>query len=173
MTDQQDLSELLQQALDAVNEAGGTEKHRLLQVIGKPAFDRMMSKPKTADLIDRWLDASSKAKPAATRALSLAIARTADRADLVSRIENEIGDAFELPRAEARATEKDPRRSFSLGQKRAPITTQVVKHRAAVNQRRNGQRSDYAPPKGVDLAMLAKGNDVGRYIKARRNNART
>lgn len=162
MTGNRDLSELLLSALNEIDAAGGREKHLLMQTIGRPAFDKMMSKPKTADLIDRWLSATGKAKPAATRALALAIAKTADRADLTDRIEREIGDAFDI-------TPTDARRSPESG-KRSPTPTQVKKHEQAVNQRSAGQRVSYQKPEGVSLALLAQSPDASRYIKARQNS---
>ena len=95
MSEKQDLSELLQKALDDIDEIGGSERHLLAQTIGKPTYDKLVSKPRTADLIDRWLSAGPKAKPAATKALSVAIARVADKPDLVRRIEREISDTFD------------------------------------------------------------------------------
>ena len=95
MSDKQSLGEMLQQALDAIDEVGGPERHQLVQVIGRDAYEALIAKPKGADVVSRWLDASGKAKAPATRALALQIARTADKPELVKRIEREIGDAFD------------------------------------------------------------------------------
>ena len=167
MSDKQPLGELLLQAITDIEEIGGPERHQLVQVIGRNAYDAMMSKRRTADLIDRWIDAGSKAKPAATKALAVAIAKVANKPELVSRIEREVSDAFEPDGPEST--------------KRAQTATETKNHAAAVNQRRNGQRSGYqAPrqvqsPKGVSvsrLADLARSPDASKYILARRKSAR-
>ena len=153
----QSLAEILAEQLDQIEELGGPERHQLAQVIGRETYDAMMSKPKTADLVDRWETASGKAKGPATKALSIAIAKVADKPDLVGRIEREIGEAFDEP--------------SEAGSDRAPTKGEVKHH--AVNQRRNGQRVAYEKPvasRGVNLALLAKGNDVSKYIKARQNS---
>jgi hypothetical protein len=155
MTDKQPLGELLLHALDAIDEVGGPERHQLVQVIGRDAYEALIAKPKGAAVVSRWIDATGKAKGPATKALSIAIARVADKPELVARIEREIGDVFD----EGIATTE-----------RSPTPTETKKHAAAVNQRRNGQRSSYQAPKGVDLAQLAKGSDVSKYIKARQNS---
>ena len=85
------------------------------------------------------------------RTLSIAIAKVADKPDLVGRIEKEIGEAFD-------------------DGSDAPTKREVKNHAAAVNQKRNGQRVSYEKPNGVNLALLAKGNDVSKYIKARQNS---
>jgi hypothetical protein len=74
----QELGEMLSEALDAVAEFGGPDRYGLAQVLGREVYDSLMSKQKTADLIDRWLRASPRTKPAATRALALGIARHVD-----------------------------------------------------------------------------------------------
>ena len=153
MTDKQDLGELLREALDDIDEVGGRERHLLRETIGAPTYDRLISKPRTADLVDRWLSATGKAKAPATKTLAVAIAKTADRADLTGRIERELNDAFD---ERSESTERNP-------------TPREAKNHA-VNQRRNGQRVSYEKPNGVNLALLAKGNDVSRYIKARQNS---
>ena len=79
MSEKQDLSDLLQKALDDIDEIGGSERHLLAQTIGQPTYDKLVSKPRTADLIDRWLSAGPKAKPAATKALCNCRCRTAAR----------------------------------------------------------------------------------------------
>ena len=149
MTDEQSLDELLRQALDDIDEVGGRERHLLRETIGAPTYDKLISKPRTADLVDRWLSASAKAKGAATKTLAVQIARVADKPELLSRIEREINDNFSEPN------------------ERSPTPTEARKHAAAVNQKRNGQRSGHQAPKGVNLSLLAKGNDLSKYIKAR------
>jgi hypothetical protein len=150
----QSLAEILADQLDQIDELGGPERHQLAQVIGRDAYDAMIAKPKTAALVDRWLDATGKAKGAATKALSIAIAKVADKPALVARIHREITDAFDD------------------GTDRAPTKGEVDKHRAAVNQRRNGQRVAYEKPKGTSasvLAELAKRGDLTQYMKARQS----
>jgi hypothetical protein len=149
----QSLAEILADQLDQIDELGGPERHQLAQVIGRETYDAMIAKPKTADLVDRWLDATGKAKGAATKTLAVAIARVADRADLTNRIEREINDAFD--------------------DGSTPTPNEVSKHRAAADQRHNGQRVAYAKPKGTSASMLAdlaKSNDLSRYIRARQNS---
>lgn len=154
MTDKQPLGELLLHALDAIDEVGGPERHQLVQVIGRDAYEALIAKPKGADLVGRWLDAGSKAKPAATKALAIAIAKVANKPELLSRIESEIHDAFDETR------------------ERSPTTREVVKHREAVIQRRNGQRVAYEKPKGADLAQLARRGDLTAYMKQRQGEKR-
>ena len=91
----QSLAEILADQLDQIDELGGPERHQLVQVIGRDAYEALITKPKGADVVSRWLDASGKAKAPATKALSVAIARAADKPELVKRIEREIGDAFD------------------------------------------------------------------------------
>ena len=134
----------------------------LAQTIGKPTYEKLISKPRTADLVDRWLNASGKAKGPATKALAIAIGRVADKPELVSRIERELGDAFDLPPWESRKRQRSSARAAGH--------TETKKHAVAANHRRNGQRVAYEKPKGVNLALLAKGNDVAKYIKARQNS---
>ena len=86
MTDKQDLGELLRQALDDIDEIGGSERHLLAQTIGRPTYDALVSKAKGETLVGRWIDATGKAKAPATRALALQIARVADKPELVARI---------------------------------------------------------------------------------------
>jgi hypothetical protein len=83
--------------LDDIDEGGGRERHLLRETIGKPTYDKLISKPKTAAIVEQWEAASTKTKPAATKALSIAIAKTADKPELAKRIEREIGDAFDEP----------------------------------------------------------------------------
>ena len=150
----QSLAEILADQLDQIDELGGPERHQLVQVIGRDAYEALITKPKGADVVSRWLGASGKAKAPATRALALQIARTADKPELVKRIEREIGDAFDD--------------GFN-----APTKGQVDKHRAAADQRRNGQRVTYEKPKGTSASMLAdlaRSDDASKYIKARQSH---
>lgn len=159
----QSLGEILAEQLDAIEEVGGPERHLLVQTIGRDAYDALISKAKGANLLDRWLNATGKAKGLATRALALHIARVADRADLAGRIEREINDAFD----DGSSLERGD------GAKRSPTRRQVTKHADAVNQRRQGQRSEYKKPNGVSVTMLAelaKSSDASKYIKARENS---
>jgi hypothetical protein len=94
-----DLGKLLLQALDDIDEVGGPERHQLVQVIGRDAYEALIAKPKGADVVSRWIDATGKAKAPATKALSIAIARVADKPELVARIEKEVGEAFDDDRA--------------------------------------------------------------------------
>ena len=50
------LAEILIRCLNEIDEIGGEERHLLAQTIGRDAYDHMMSKQRTADLIDKWLD---------------------------------------------------------------------------------------------------------------------
>jgi hypothetical protein len=90
----QELGEMLSEALDAVAEFGGPDRYGLAQVLGREVYDSLMSKQKTADLIDRWLRASPRTKPAATRALALGIARHVDDPSLVAQIERDLNEEF-------------------------------------------------------------------------------
>ena len=149
MSDKQDLGELLREALEGIEAIGSADRARLADLVGRDTYDKLISKPRGADLVDRWEAASAKTKPAAIKALSVAIARTANKPALLDRIQTELHDAFDDG---------------------APTKGQVDRHRAAANQRRNGQRVAYAKPKGTSasmLAELAKSNNVEKYIAAR------
>ena len=151
----QSLAEILADQLEQIDEIGGPERHLLAQTIGRDAYDALVTKAKGANLLDRWIAATGKAKAPATKALALQIARVADKPELVKRIEREIGDAFD-DGSDARG--------------------EVDKHRAAVKQRQNGQRVAYEKPKGTSasvLAELAKSNDVSRYIKERQTERKS
>ena len=50
MTDKQPLGELLLHALDAIDEVRGPERHQLVQVIGRDAYEALIAKPKAR----RW-----------------------------------------------------------------------------------------------------------------------
>jgi hypothetical protein len=160
MVEKRPIGAILQEALEAIEEVGGPDRHMLREVIGKPAYEKLISKAKGADLIDRWLNATGKAKGPATKALSVAIAKVADRPELISRIEREIGDAFDISPAEKLKKTANSRETS----KRAPAPAETKKHAEAVRQAKNDQR-----PMPTNLVALAKGDDASRYIKARRS----
>ena len=98
---------------------------------------------------------AGKAKGAATKTLCCSqIARVADKPELLAR---------DLARDQTMQFDEAARRQRAQHH-------ESKKHAAAVNQKRNGQRSSYQAPKGVNLALLAKGNDLSKYIKARQNS---
>jgi hypothetical protein len=176
MTDSQSLSELLAEALDAVEAMGGPERARLADVIGRPAFDRLTSGERGSGLVDRWINAGGKTKPAATRTLAVYIAKIADRADLVDRITNEIGDAFEIP------TEKPKKASHSSETKEGAPTPAEDKTQAnpampdaaRLHRMKSYDPGTKKPKKAVkaDITMLAKGNDMAGYYRARQPRQR-
>jgi hypothetical protein len=148
----QALGDALAEALDAVAEFGGPDRYELARVLGRETYDSLMSKQRTADLIDRWLKASPRTKPAATRALALGIARHVDDPSLTSRVESEISEAFGT-------------------KSREPTRAEIRKHREAQNQRHSGQRTAYEKPHGVNadrLSELARLPDLKAYIEYRR-----
>lgn len=144
--DWQSLAEILEDQLDQIDEVGGSERHRLSQVIGRDAYDALISKARGADVVDRWKNASAKTKPAAIRALSVAIARVADKPQLVARIRREITDAFDEPSEAGSKPE-------SIDSK--PTSNNVRKPAVA---RKGGK---------PDLASLAKNSDLSEYMKVR------
>jgi hypothetical protein len=157
--DENALSSILLKAFNEINELGGKERHTLSQVLGRENYDKLLAKPSVARAVDNWQSSSDKTKGAATRLLALSIARAADTPELAARIEREIRDASVDP--------FDTGRSAATPS-RIPTPSQVVKHRAAVDQRRNGQRVSYQSPKGTDIHMLAKmSDDISRYRKER------
>ena len=97
------LGDILIRCLNEIDEVGGSERHLLRETIGADAYNALISKAKGENLLHRWLNASPKTKPVATKALALHIARIADRADLVGRIEHEIAEAFEIEKPSKRA----------------------------------------------------------------------
>jgi hypothetical protein len=78
-----------------------------------------------------------------------------DLGELLQEALNQINDPFAEPQAE-----------------RAPTPAEVKKHRAASNQRHLGQRVSYQKPKNVNLALLAKNDDMAGYYKARQSSRR-
>jgi hypothetical protein len=160
--DENSLAFILQRAHAEIDELGGRERHRLSQVLGRTNYDKLMEKPAVSKAIDTWLSATPKTKNTAGRMLAIQIAKVAEEPKLVSRIENGLKEASE--------DYFDTGRSLQIGA-RQPTQAQVHKHRAAVNQRRNGQRVAYEKPRGVDsddLAALAKRDDGTGYIQMRR-----
>lgn len=150
MTDERHISEILVEALDHIDAMGSADRARLADLIGKDVYARMMDKPKTATLVERWEAASSKTKPAATKALSIAIAKTANRADLVDRIHAEIGDAFDLPEA---AHSRD-----------------TAKSRATPDKAKTKPTASKGQHQKPDLAMLAKRDNLSEYMKRRQGD---
>jgi hypothetical protein len=149
----QSLAEILAEQLDQIDEIGGSERHQLAQVIGRDAYDAMLSKPKTAAVIDRWLDATGKAKGAATKALSIAIARVADKPQLVARIHREISDSFDETSPDAGSNPDLARRA----------QTPAKAKNGAVARGGQGENS-------IHLAKLAGKADLAEYMKARQNS---
>ena len=78
------------------------------------------------------------------------IARVADKPELLSRIEREINDNFSECRTSAAQHLPKPENTPLPSIKSGTDSVQV-----------------YQAPKGVNLALLAKGNDLSKYIKAR------
>jgi hypothetical protein len=156
MEDKRHIGEILAERLQEIDDVGGNERFQLRELVGKKVYDAMMAKQRTSDLISRWLSAGPKTKVAATRALAIGIARHADKPELVARIEREIGDTFDLP------AEK-PKRTPT--QREVFPTAKKSKARKEIdNQRLTGQR-----PVAPDLVALARGSDVAKYIRARRD----
>ena len=54
MTDERHISEILVEALDRIDAMGSADRARLADLIGKDVYARMMDKPKTATLVERW-----------------------------------------------------------------------------------------------------------------------
>jgi hypothetical protein len=158
--DKNSLGYILGQALNEIRDVGGNERHRLTQVISRPVYDRLLERPAASRALDAWLDAAGpKSKKAAGRVLAIQVAKVARSPELVGRIERELADAFDYGIDTGRSGETPSK---------ASTTAQVQKHRAAVDQRRNGQRVSYQSPKGTDLHMLAEMADSRKYIEARR-----
>jgi hypothetical protein len=154
--DKNSLGYILGQALNEIRDVGGNERHRLTQVISRPVYDRLLERPAASRALDAWLDAAGpKSKKAAGRVLAIQVAKVAQSPELVGRIERELADAFDYG--------IDARRSGGT----ISTPSQVQKHRAAVSQRRNGQRVAYEAPKNADLHALARMDDVSRYRQAR------
>ena len=65
----QSLAEILADQLDQIDEIGGSERHLLAQTIGREPMKRSF-KAKGANLLDRWIAATGKAKAPATKALA-------------------------------------------------------------------------------------------------------
>jgi hypothetical protein len=89
----------------------------LRETIGHDGYNALISNQKGEDLLHRWLNASRKTKPVATKALALHIARIAKRADLVGRIEHEIGEVFEIekPKKSIARKKASPLRDLAKG----------------------------------------------------------
>ena len=150
----QSLAEILADQLDQIDELGGPERHQLVQVIGRDAYESLIAKPKGADVVTRWLGASGKAKGPATRALALQIARVADKPELVKRIESEIADSFDIPDRPDKSA-----RPISLSSSKPSRPRQV-------------QSPKTDEPGKVDLAQLAKRDDLTAYLKQRQGEKR-
>ena len=153
----QSLAEILADQLDQIDEIGGSERHLLAQTIGRDAYDALVSKAKGANLLDRWIAATGKAKAPATKALALQIARVADKPELVKRIEREIGDAFD-------------------DGSDCPPEVKLINTAQLSSSARTDSAWLIEKPKGTSasvLAELAKSNDVSRYIKERQTERKS
>jgi hypothetical protein len=161
MAEQEALGDILGRALAEIDEAGGSAQLQLKHLVGAKVFDAMRSKPRMSAIIDQWANAGPKSKSAATRTLALAIAHSADRPELVARIEREIEEnTFDLPLAEKPKNHGKSRET----PKRAPTPRETEKHAEAVRQVENDQRPM------PDLAALARKGDMGQYVKARQGD---
>jgi hypothetical protein len=164
MSDKQDLSELLLTALNDIEAMGGPERAQLADLIGKKVYDGMLTKPRLASVIDRWVEASPKHKAAATKTLAIAIARHADKPELLARIERELGDAFEIPAKKAGPSPETRERAptSAKDEKQANPVDFKIADSDIRKKGRNGQK-----PKHVLIAALAAGDDMGAYRAAR------
>jgi hypothetical protein len=163
MSDKQDLSELLLAALNNIEEMGGPERAQLAEIVGRPAYDRLTSGTRGADLVERWVAAGGKTKPAATKALSIYIAKIADKPDLVDRITREIGDSFEidLPLAKGAGASPEARQRAPDEKQANPVNFKIVADSHIRKKDRNGQK-----PK-ADIATIAKSDDMKKYYAVR------
>jgi hypothetical protein len=149
MSDKQSIGEILAQALSEIEDIGGRDRHQLSQLIGRDTYDRLVASAKGSALLDRWEAASAKTKPAAVKALSVAVAKVANKPELLKRIESEIHDSFDEP----------PEAGSSAESSKRTTTPDRTKKPAAA---RNGH--GHKP----DLSKLAKSDDVEAYARARR-----
>jgi hypothetical protein len=132
--------------LGDVAEVGGLDRARLANLVGRETYEGLLSKPRVADAIDAYLNASPRTKRAAGRMLAVQIARSTDHPEVLDRIERELEDTFAD--------------SYGPPVKATPAKAQeLAKVRA---QQRSGQR--VADP---DLVELAERDDITAYPNAR------
>jgi hypothetical protein len=146
--DENSLGFILSKALKSIEEVGGRDRALLRDLVGSNTYNTLLSKPKVADAIDRYLTSSPGTKQAAGKMLAMHIARGTEHPELTDRVERELQDTFS-------DTYAPPARLQRLGKE------QLTKVRA---QQRSGQR--VADP---DLGELAKADDISRYRQARLN----
>jgi hypothetical protein len=72
----------------------GLTRARLADLVGRDRYNMLLSKPRVADAIDRYVTASPAMKKAAGRILAMHVARSSDRADLADRVERELADTL-------------------------------------------------------------------------------
>jgi hypothetical protein len=146
--DENSLGFILGKALKDIENVGGLTRARLADLVGHDRYNMLLSKPRVADAIDRYLTASPQTKKAAGKMLAMHVARSSDHPDLVGRIERELADTFPDEYGQ-------PPRLQRLGKE------QLTKVRA---QQKSGQR--VADP---DLLELAKRDEISAYRRARMN----
>jgi hypothetical protein len=144
--DENSLGFILGKALKDIENVGGLTRARLADLVGHDRYNMLLSKPRVADAIDRYVTASPQTKKAAGKMLAMHVARSSGHADLVDRIERELADTFPDEYGQ-------PSRLQRLGKE------QLTKVRS---QQRSGQR--VADP---DLVELAKREDISAYRQAR------
>jgi hypothetical protein len=91
------LSTILAKALQDIDAIGGVTRAKLADLVGRKTYDMLLSKPKVADAIDAYMNASPKTKRSAGKMLAHHIARGTDHPELVDRISRELEDVFVDP----------------------------------------------------------------------------
>jgi hypothetical protein len=91
--DENSLSFILGKALRDIENVGGLTRAKLADLVGRDRYNMLLSKPRVADAIDRYVTASPQTKKAAGKMLAMHVARSSDRADLADRVERELADA--------------------------------------------------------------------------------
>ena len=81
--DENSLSFILGKALKDIDQIGGITRAKLADLVGRKTYDMLLSKPKVADAIDAYLNASPRTKKAAGRMLALHIGRATDHSEMV------------------------------------------------------------------------------------------
>jgi hypothetical protein len=136
--DENSLGFILSKALKAIDEVGGLDRAKLSDLVGRSTYDMLLNKPRVADAIDQYLNASPRTKKAAGKMLSMHIARATGHGEVVDRIERELGDTFDPQPASMKAS---------------PMTDTRTK-----------PASRPAPTKrSSDLTELAKADDISGY----------
>jgi len=142
--DPNSLGEILTKALRSIEEIGGVTRAKLSELVGRKTYDLLLSKPKVADAIDAYVNASPATKRSAGKLLAHHIARSTDHPEVLDRIERELQDTFADGYGQ-------PSRLQRLGKE------QLTGVRA---QQRSGQRV-------ADLQALARNEDISQYRAAR------